>query len=94
MEANTPLEPSSRTYSTKGSDIKRPFLTHPCRMEWQMDQPNDPGEGDGNALASQTKARILGQGIADNSLLDKLVAIESNKAQSATGAMVRQKDDL
>mgnify|MGYP000450414696 CR=1 FL=1 len=48
-----------------------------------MDQPNDPSEDDGNALTSSTEVGILGQGIADGSLPDKSVTVESNQARSA-----------
>ena len=71
----------------------RSIHTH---AEWsgRTDQPNDPGEGDGNAPTRRSKTGILGRSIAKDIILDQHFAIESNKARSSTDTMVRQRTDL
>ena len=58
-----------------------------------MDELKNPREGDGNALISRTKARVLGRSIADGGISDQPVAVRSNQARTATGTMVGSKGE-
>ena len=65
-----------------------------AKWSGKTDEPDDPREGDCNALALQIKAGILGRSIVDGSVPDKSITVESNQARSATSTMVRKRTDL
>ena len=59
-----------------------------------MNQLDDLGEGDNNAPALPTIARILGRSIANGSISDEFIAVVSNTDRSATDTMVMQNANL
>ena len=89
-EGEYPTRAFKQYLSEKGIWPKdHPIHTH---TEWSSgtDQPNDPRERNGNALALQTEAGILGRRIVDGHIFDKSFVVESNQARSAASTMVKE----
>ena len=65
-----------------------------AKWSGKKDQPYDPREGVGNALALRTKVGILNRSVANVSIFDQSFTIERNKARSTAITMVRDGTNL
>ena len=81
MEGNTPPKPSSSTVRKRNPALTNRSLhldAEWCSRTYELDHTRT---SDANGLEGQSKGRVLGRGIADGSIPDKSVALESKSLQ-------------